>query len=104
MSIFRARRLAEADASAASPLGAESITRGRVPIANFMFATGIENSIPTIKGGRVRVDQMEACGHYRHWRTDFDCVEEIGIHYLRYGPPLTGPSSARAATIGSSPT
>ncbi|TCD01890.1 glycosyl hydrolase family protein [Erythrobacteraceae bacterium CFH 75059] len=53
-----------------------------------MFATGIENSIPTINGGRTRVDQMEACGHYRHWRTDFDCVEELGIRYLRYGPPL----------------
>lgn len=53
-----------------------------------MFATGIENSIPTINGGRTRVDQMESCGHYRHWRTDFDCVEEIGIRFLRYGPPL----------------
>jgi len=53
-----------------------------------MFATGIENSIPTINNGRTRVDQMEACGHYKHWRLDFDCVEEIGIHYLRYGPPL----------------
>lgn len=53
-----------------------------------MFATGIENSIPTIHGGRTRVDQMESCGHYRHWRTDFDCVEELGIRFLRYGPPL----------------
>jgi beta-glucosidase/6-phospho-beta-glucosidase/beta-galactosidase len=53
-----------------------------------MFATGIENSIPTIKGGRVRVDQMEACGHYKHWRTDFDLVEDMGIRFLRYGPPL----------------
>jgi len=53
-----------------------------------MFATGIENSIPTIHGGRTRVDQMETCGHYRHWKTDFDCVEELGIQYLRYGPPL----------------
>ena len=53
-----------------------------------MFATGIENSIPTIDNGRARVDQMESCGHYRHWRTDFDCVEELGIHYLRFGPPL----------------
>ena len=53
-----------------------------------MFATGIENSIPTIDGGRVRVDQMESCGHYRHWRTDFDCVEDLGIRFLRYGPPL----------------
>lgn len=53
-----------------------------------MFATGIENSIPTIHNGRTRVDQMESCGHYKHWRLDFDCVEEIGIEYLRYGPPL----------------
>ncbi|MGX7952907.1 family 1 glycosylhydrolase [Tsuneonella sp. HG249] len=53
-----------------------------------MFATGIENSIPTIDGGRTRVDQMESCGHYEHWKVDFDCVEELGIHYLRYGPPL----------------
>lgn len=53
-----------------------------------MFATGIENSIPTIDGGKTRIDQMESCGHYKHWRADFDCVEELGIHYLRYGPPL----------------
>ncbi|MDB5448453.1 MAG: beta-glucosidase [Phenylobacterium sp.] len=53
-----------------------------------MFATGIENSIPRIKDGRVRVDQMESCGHYRHWRKDFDLVEELGLRFLRYGPPL----------------
>jgi beta-glucosidase len=53
-----------------------------------MFATGIENSIPTINNGRTRVDQMDACGHYRHWRLDFDCVQELGIQYLRYGPPI----------------
>lgn len=53
-----------------------------------MFATGIENSIPKIKNGRVRVDQMESCGHYRYWRKDFDLLEEIGIRHLRYGPPL----------------
>src|SRR5882724_9036835 len=57
-------------------------------MAAFMFATGIENSNPTIKGGRVRVDEMASCGHYRHWRTDFELVEELGIHFLRYGPPL----------------
>lgn len=53
-----------------------------------MFATGIENSIPTIKNGRVRVDQMAASDHYRRWREDFDCVQELGIRHLRYGPPL----------------
>jgi beta-glucosidase len=54
----------------------------------FMFATGIENSYPTIDGGRRRVDEMELCGHYRHWRTDFDLVEDLGIRFLRYGPPI----------------
>ncbi len=53
-----------------------------------MFATGIENSIPTIGNGRFRVDEMEKCGHYKHWRTDFDLVQELGIRVLRYGPPL----------------
>ena len=53
-----------------------------------MFATGIENSIPTIKGGRVRVDQMDVCGHYVRWREDFDLVQDMGIHFLRYGPPI----------------
>jgi hypothetical protein len=54
----------------------------------FMFATGIENSVPTINGGRVRVDQMDSCGHYQHWRTDFDLVQDLGISFLRYGPPI----------------
>jgi beta-glucosidase len=40
----------------------------------FMFATGIENSIPTINNGRVRIDQMVACGHYKHWLTDLELV------------------------------
>ncbi len=57
-------------------------------IPPFMFATGIENSYPTIQGGRVRVDEMAKCGHYEHWKKDFDCVQELGIHVLRYGPPL----------------
>ncbi len=54
----------------------------------FMFATGIENSIPTIDNGRVRIDEMAKCGHYKYWRTDFDLVQELGIKVLRYGPPL----------------
>lgn len=61
-----------------------------------MFATGIENSNPTINGGRERVDELEKCRHYEHWRTDFDKVEHLGIQFLRYGPPLyrtfTGPA------------
>lgn len=54
----------------------------------FLFATGIENSIPTINAGRFRMDEMEKCGHYQHWETDFALVKELGIEYLRYGPPL----------------
>jgi beta-glucosidase len=54
----------------------------------FMFATGIENSNPTVGSGKVRVDEMEKCGHYRHWKTDFALVTELGIRFLRYGPPL----------------
>ena len=53
-----------------------------------MFATGIENSSPTINQGRVRVDEMEKCGHYKKWRDDFECVSELGIRFLRYGVPL----------------
>jgi len=55
---------------------------------SFMFATGIENSCPTIDGGRTRIDEMEKCGHYRHWKTDFDLVKDLEICFLRYGPPI----------------
>ncbi|MFC4931123.1 family 1 glycosylhydrolase [Massilia sp. GCM10023247] len=54
----------------------------------FIFATGIENSNPTIEGGRIRMDELEKCGHYRHWQLDFALVQELGLRVLRYGPPL----------------
>jgi beta-glucosidase len=54
----------------------------------FMFATGIENSIPTINNGRTRIDQMEKCGHYKLWKTDFELLKELDLEVLRYGPPL----------------
>ncbi|MBO3269328.1 family 1 glycosylhydrolase [Hymenobacter defluvii] len=56
--------------------------------SQFLFATGIENSNPTIQNGKERVDELEKCGHYKHWRTDFDLVQELGISFLRYGPPI----------------
>lgn len=63
--------------------------------SQFLFATGIENSYPTIQNGKVRQDEMEKCGHYKFWQKDFDLVQELGIEYLRYGPPIhttwTGP-------------
>ncbi|MES0132949.1 family 1 glycosylhydrolase [Mesorhizobium sp. M0029] len=54
----------------------------------FMFATGIENSTPTIRQGRERVDEMEKCRFYERWRTDFELVQDLGVHFLRYGPPI----------------
>jgi beta-glucosidase/6-phospho-beta-glucosidase/beta-galactosidase len=54
----------------------------------FMFATGIENSYPTIQHESKRVDQMARSRHYDLWRTDFDLVSDLGICHLRYGPPL----------------
>ena len=56
----------------------------------FMFATGIENSYPTITlpdGRTKRIDEMEKTGHYQNWKQDFDLVKEQGIEFLRYGPP-----------------
>jgi beta-glucosidase/6-phospho-beta-glucosidase/beta-galactosidase len=56
----------------------------------FMFATGIENSYPTIQlpdGTRKRVDEMEKSNHYKLWKTDFELTKSMGINFLRYGPP-----------------
>lgn len=58
------------------------------PQSAFIFATGIECSYPTIENGRWRYDQMAASGHYRYWRTDFERCVDLGLRYLRYGPPL----------------
>jgi beta-glucosidase/6-phospho-beta-glucosidase/beta-galactosidase len=55
--------------------------------APFLFSTGIENSYPTIAGGK-RIDEMEKCGHYSRFREDFALTKEMGIRYLRWGPPL----------------
>ena len=74
----------------------EAVTKG-APTRQFMFATGIENSYPTIEwqGRKIRRDECEECGHYERWKEDFDLVQDLGLQYLRYGPPLyrthTGP-------------
>jgi beta-glucosidase/6-phospho-beta-glucosidase/beta-galactosidase len=66
-------------------------------MAEFMFATGIENSYPTIEwqGETVRQDELAKTKHYERWRDDFGLLQELGIEYLRYGPPYfsthTGP-------------
>lgn len=58
-------------------------------MAQFMFATGIENSYPTItwQGHTIRQDELGKTRHYERWRDDFALLRELGIHYLRYGPP-----------------
>jgi beta-glucosidase/6-phospho-beta-glucosidase/beta-galactosidase len=57
-------------------------------MAEFMFATGIECSYPTIDGGRWRIDQLKETRHYENWKRDLELVREVGLRYLRYGPPL----------------
>ena len=60
------------------------------PGTRFIFATGIECSYPTIAGpdGRpVRIDQLEKTVHYKRWAEDFALVRDLGIDFLRYGPP-----------------
>lgn len=58
-------------------------------MSDFMFATGIENSYPTIewKSKTIRQDELAKTKHYERWRDDFRLVQELGIEYLRYGPP-----------------
>lgn len=74
------------------------LVRPPTTMNQFMFATGIECSYPTIPtagGGRKRIDELAKCGHYKHWRTDFHLVKEMGIGVLRFGGPYysmhTGP-------------
>ena len=52
---------------------------------NFMFATGIECSYPTIDQGRTRRDLLAECGHYGRYREDLGLVKELGLQFLRYG-------------------
>ena len=54
---------------------------------NFMFATGIECSYPTIDQGRTRRDLLAECGHYDRWREDLTLVKDLGLKVLRYGLP-----------------
>jgi beta-glucosidase/6-phospho-beta-glucosidase/beta-galactosidase len=63
--------------------------RSEGDMPEFMFATGIENSYPTIewKGKTIRQDELAKTKHYERWRDDFRLLQELGIQYLRYGPP-----------------
>jgi beta-glucosidase/6-phospho-beta-glucosidase/beta-galactosidase len=52
----------------------------------FMFATGIECSCPVVNGNH-RIDELAMCGHNDMWERDLQLVADMGINYLRYGPP-----------------
>src|SRR3954470_14984949 len=62
--------------------------RGFEFMLEFMFATGIECSNPTIEYGRWRRDQLHETGHYRYWQRDLELVKELNLKYLRYGFPI----------------
>jgi len=65
-------------------------SNGNSSANRFLFATGIECSYPVITGKdgqRHRVDEMEKAFHYKHWKQDLELVREMGLRYLRYGPP-----------------
>lgn len=57
-----------------------------VDTLRFMFGVGIECSCPKVEAGRV--DQLRDTGHYELWQTDLKLVRELGLRYLRYGPPI----------------
>lgn len=70
--------------------GAKGSRGNALPAARpneFMFATGIECSYPTIDQGRTRRDLLEECGHYARYQEDIALVQEMGLRYLRYGLP-----------------
>jgi beta-glucosidase/6-phospho-beta-glucosidase/beta-galactosidase len=57
----------------------------------FAWSTGIECSYPTIgdgRGGSLRRDMLEECGHYTHYEEDFALIRELGLRCVRYGLPF----------------
>ena len=77
---------------------------GPMAAPSFLFATGIENSCPTIGGRRVRVDEMEKWGTTTSGGETSPSCRRWAIRTLRYGPPFIAPGSARSATTGHLPT
>src|SRR5438045_2596900 len=58
-----------------------------VRLRYFISAVGIECACPLLSGNQ-RVDQLRDAGHYELWQTDLKLVRELGLRYLRYGPPI----------------
>ncbi|MCC3156271.1 family 1 glycosylhydrolase [Hymenobacter sp. 15J16-1T3B] len=55
--------------------------------SNFMFATGIECSYPTIDHGQTRRDLLAETDHYERYQEDLGLVRELGLKVLRYNLP-----------------
>lgn len=84
------KELGEGDYAGDEYGGARGSTGSGLPTTypgNFLFATGIECSYPTIDNGKTRRDQMLECGHYDNWKKDFQLVKGMGLNVLRYGLP-----------------
>ena len=58
-------------------------------MSTFMFATGIENSYPTIEwnGVKIRQDELAKTKHYERWRDDFRILKELGIKLVEQPVP-----------------
>jgi hypothetical protein len=85
------RRRGDGDYAGDQHGGAAGVSGSGLPTGkpgNFMFATGIECSNPTIDNGRIRRDQLAECGHYDRWREDLHLVRDLGLKVLRYGLPV----------------
>ncbi len=70
--------------------GATGATGNGLPTdvaGNFLFATGIECSYPTIGNGTIRRDLLAECDHYNRYKEDLGLVKEMGLKVLRYGLP-----------------
>ena len=81
-------------------VGADLPSRILRAMLSFMFATGIENSVPTIQNGRHRVDELEKCGFYKHWRKDFDLCRNKEFGSCATVRLSTRHGSAKVITIG----
>ena len=68
-------------------------------MAQFMFATGIENSYSSIEweGKTIRHDELEKTCHYECWREDFKSLMIWGsrafVTVRRTIAPIRGPES-----------
>lgn len=88
--------LAAAAGACRRPIESDLLAAPAPHPARFLFATGIENSYPRLKGGE-RNDQLDRTGHSERWRDDFELARSLGVDMLRFGPAWyrTNPAPGR---------